>query len=145
VRRLNDTLLRVDSVLTDLQKVAKPVGDRSDRILRNLDESLGKLNQTMGDVQALMRAVDKADGTIRRLLTDPSLYNNLDNAALLVTRLVPRLDRILKDVEVFADKLARHPESIGLGGVVRPGSGLKNPPTPAITPVMPETSHYPPR
>jgi hypothetical protein len=26
---------------------------------------------------------------------------------------------------VFADKVARHPESLGVGGVVRPGSGLK--------------------
>ena len=29
---------------------------------------------------------------------------------------------------LHADKLARHPEAIGLGGVVRPGDGLKNPP-----------------
>ena len=43
---------------------------------------------------------------------------------------MPRLDRILKDFETFADKLAHHPEAIGLGGVVRPGSGLKDPPAP---------------
>ena len=74
------------------------------------------------------------DGTLKKFLTDPSLYNNIDNAAVLVTRMMPQLERILKDIEVFSDKLARHPESIGLGGAIRPGSGLKNPPTPPIPP-----------
>jgi hypothetical protein len=48
--------------------------------------------------------------------------------------MTPRIDRILKDFETFADKLARHPEAIGLGGVVWPGSGLKDPPTPVQVP-----------
>jgi phospholipid/cholesterol/gamma-HCH transport system substrate-binding protein len=131
VRQLNTTLVRLDAVLADLQRVLRPIGEGGPRMLRNLDESLAKLNLTMDDVRALMRAVDRSDGTLRRFLTDPSLYNNLNCAVVSVARLMPRLDRILKDFETFADKLARHPEAIGLGGVVRPGSGLKNPPTPA--------------
>jgi phospholipid/cholesterol/gamma-HCH transport system substrate-binding protein len=47
----------------------------------------------------------------------------------MITRIIPRLDRILRDMEIFADKVARHPESLGLGGVIRPGSGLKDAPT----------------
>ena len=44
--------------------------------------------------------------------------------------LIPLYREILADFETFADKLARHPEALGLGGVVRPGDGLKDPPTP---------------
>jgi hypothetical protein len=84
-----------------------------------------------------MRTIDRSDGTLRKFLTDPSLYNNADTAAAMVVKMIPRLDRILKDFETLADKLARHPESLGVGGVVRPGSGLKNPATP---PVLPGTS-----
>ena len=29
----------------------------------------------------------------------------------------------------FAELLARHPEALGIGGVVRPGTGLKEPPS----------------
>jgi len=36
---------------------------------------------------------------------------------------------VLRDVEIFADKIARHPEQLGLGGVLRPSSGLKESPT----------------
>jgi ABC-type transporter Mla subunit MlaD len=151
----NRTLQRLDSTLQDVQKAVRPLGDRSDRITRNADETLYKLNQTMDDVRALFRVLDRSNGTLRKLLTDTSLYNNLDNAAVMVARLVPRLDGILKDVAIFADKLARHPESLGLGGVVRPGSGLKNPPTPAgaVPPaphgapviIAPMKPTYPPR
>ena len=43
----------------------------------------------------------------------------------MITKVVPRFDRILRDIEVFADKIARHPETIGIGGAVRPSAGLK--------------------
>jgi hypothetical protein len=39
--------------------------------------------------------------------------------------MLPRLDRALRDVEIFADKLARHPNLLGIGGAVRPSSGVK--------------------
>src|SRR4029077_3018291 len=106
----------------------KPMAERSQGIMRNLDESAEKLNGVLGDVRDLFRGFARGDGTLQRLLSDPSLYNHLNEAACLITRSLPRLDRILGDLEVFADKLARHPEAIGLGGVVRPGSGLKEAP-----------------
>lgn len=147
VRRLNETLQRLEKPLADFQKtmedartllaeanrLTKPFSERSERIARNADESLAAINKALGDVRALMGALDRADGTLKKILTDPSLYNNLDAAVVMVLRMVPRFDRILKDFEIFADKLARHPEAIGLGGVVRPGSGLKDPPTPPIS------------
>jgi ABC-type transporter Mla subunit MlaD len=146
VRRLNETLMQLEKPLADFQKtmedarkllaeanrLTQPFSERSERIARNADESLAAVNKAMGDIRALMGALDRADGTLKKILTDPSLYNNLDAAVVMVLRMVPRFNRILKDFEIFADKLARHPESIGLGGVVRPGSGLKDPPTPPI-------------
>ena len=44
------------------------------------------------------------------------------------------MDQILKDLETFADKLARDPEKLGVSGVVKPDSGLKDPPTLAPAP-----------
>jgi ABC-type transporter Mla subunit MlaD len=132
MRRLMESLNKADTVLTDLQRTVRPLGDRSDRISRNADEALAQLNLILGDVRALMRTVDRSDGTLRKFLTDPSLYNNADSVVARVGKLIPRLEQILKDFETFADKLARHPEAIGVGGAIRPGSGLKNPPTPPL-------------
>ena len=79
-------------------------------------------------MNALTTAAGQSDGTLNKLLTDPSLYNHLDDAACQVSKAAPQLNLILRDLETFADKLARHPEALGIGGVVRPGNGLKDPP-----------------
>jgi phospholipid/cholesterol/gamma-HCH transport system substrate-binding protein len=105
------------------------MADRSATVMKNLDEGTDKLNRTMTDLRELLRAVGQGDGTFRRLIADPSLYNNLNDAACMLVRIMPRLDRILHDVEVFADKIARHPESLGIGGAVKPSSGLKEAPS----------------
>jgi ABC-type transporter Mla subunit MlaD len=134
VKNFNESLGRADDVIRNLQKATKPLAERSDRITTNLDASLDKFNRGMTDVNELLRVVGQSDGLFKRVLTDPTLYNRLDELLCTLNKSMPRLDRILRDLETFADKLARHPESLGLGGVVRPGSGLKDPPAaPPVT------------
>jgi len=132
--KVNSSVSRADEVLGNLQQATKPLADRTPAIMRNLDESSAKLNLLLSDLSGVFRALGRGDGTLQRLLSDPSLYNHLNEAACLITRSLPRLDRILGDLEVFADKLARHPEAIGLGGVVRPSSGLKDAPSSSASP-----------
>jgi ABC-type transporter Mla subunit MlaD len=119
----------LDAVLAELQKVLAPFADRGDRVARDIEQSASNLNRTLADLNALMRAIDQSDGTFRRILTDPSLYIHIDEVICGLSRLTPRLERVVKDFEIFADKLARRPETLGIGGVVRPSSGLKDPPT----------------
>jgi ABC-type transporter Mla subunit MlaD len=135
-KHLDSTLSRTDEAMIALQKAVKPYADRSETTSRNLDESMAKINQSLTDLSALMRVLDQ-DGTVQRLLKDPSLYIRLDEAACALARSLPRLDRILKDLETFADKLARHPELIGVGGAIRRSDGLKDPPAPYNRPVGP--------
>src|SRR5262249_31792505 len=116
-------------VVANLKQATKPMAERSSTIMRNLDESTDKLNKTITDVRELLRAGGQGDGTLRRVLLDPSLYQNLNDAACMLVHTMPRVDRILRDFEVFADKVARHPESLGVRGAITPGSGLKEGPS----------------
>jgi phospholipid/cholesterol/gamma-HCH transport system substrate-binding protein len=125
VKKIGEAVARADEAIGSLQQATKPLADRSTTIMKNLDEGSEKFNLLLTEMRNLMHAVADGDGTLKKLATDPSLYNHLDEVALMVARLLPRLDRILHDVELFADKIARHPESLGLGGVVNPGSGVK--------------------
>jgi len=125
VHKIGDTVARADDAMGNLQQATKPLADRSNNIMKNLDESTQKLNLTLTEVQMLLRVIAQSDGTFRRVVEDPSLYNHLDEAACMLARLMPRLEHMLHDLEVFSDKIARHPEELGLGGVVRPSSGLK--------------------
>jgi phospholipid/cholesterol/gamma-HCH transport system substrate-binding protein len=129
VKTVGDSVSKADEALQNLNKATKPFAERGDTIARSLDETSDRLNKTLTDVQAIFRAIGEKDGTFNRLISDPSLYNNIDSAVLQLTRLMTRFDRILKDMEVFADKLARHPELLGIGGVVRPSAGLKDAPS----------------
>ncbi|HEY7331094.1 MAG TPA: MlaD family protein [Gemmataceae bacterium] len=134
-KHMNETLSRTDQAMTDLSKAVRPYSDRGDSTSRNLDESAAKLNRLLTDLSGLKNTLDQ-DGTVQRLLKDPSLYINLNEAACLVLRSMPRLERILKDFETFADKLARHPELLGVRGAVRPSDGLKQPPQPFNQPII---------
>jgi phospholipid/cholesterol/gamma-HCH transport system substrate-binding protein len=124
VRTLNKTLNKADEVMTQIGKVTGPIGERGPSLMKNLDEASVQLNKTLVDARELLQAIGRSEGTFQKFMTDPALYNNLNDTALMATRIMPRLDRALRDFETFADKIARHPESIGLGGVVRPSSGL---------------------
>jgi phospholipid/cholesterol/gamma-HCH transport system substrate-binding protein len=129
MKSLNDAALRADETLNNLQKTTKPLGERGPAIMKNLEDSTAELSRVMADLRDLLQAIGRSEGTVQKLLADPALYNNLNDAAAMTTRIMPRLDRILRDVEIFADRIARHPETLGLGGVIRPSSGLKESPT----------------
>jgi len=124
-KQSRETMREGQTTFKNLNKATQPFADRGDPVMRNIEESSDKLNKVLGEVQELLRVFNRSDGTVQRLIADPSLYNNFNDAACQAAKMMPRLDRILKDIEVFADKLARHPELIGVGGAVRPGSGIK--------------------
>ena len=101
------------------------MADRSAAIMHNLDESTDRLNKLTQEAREVLRAFQGNNGTLSALLNDPTLYNNLNDVACMMKHIMPRLDRAMKDVELFADKIARHPESLGVGGALQRGNGLK--------------------
>jgi phospholipid/cholesterol/gamma-HCH transport system substrate-binding protein len=129
MKRFNETMTKTDELMTNLNKTAKPFADRAPNLAKNLDETTEKLNKALTDAHELLRAIGEGDGAFRKFIMDPSLYNHLDDAACQLSKMMPRVERILKDAETFADKLARHPELIGAGGAIRPSSGLKDGPS----------------
>jgi len=128
LKQVNETIHETKNLVNSLDKATRPLAERSPEIAKNLDEATAKANALLGDLREVMKAVGEKDGTVGRFLTDPALYNHLNDSACMLTRILPRVDRILRDLEVFADKIARHPEALGLGGVVSPSSGLKTAP-----------------
>jgi phospholipid/cholesterol/gamma-HCH transport system substrate-binding protein len=129
MRRFGDSVTQADEILGNLKKATRPIAERSESVMKNLDEGTGRLNSTLMELNSLLSAVNKEDSALRRFISDPALYNNLSDATATFAHSMPRVDRILRDFEVFADKIARHPEALGVGGVVRPSAGLKDPPS----------------
>jgi phospholipid/cholesterol/gamma-HCH transport system substrate-binding protein len=130
LKLFNQTLLRLDNTLSDLERTSRVLREKSPTILTNVEQGSENLNRLIGEMRDLLRVVARGEGTFQRLLSDPSLYNNVNDTVKMVKCILPRMDRILADLEVFADRLARHPEALGIRGVISPSNGLKGPPSP---------------
>lgn len=129
LKTLNSTLGQAENAMIEIRQVTRPISERVPRILQNVESGSEQFARTMVDVRELIKVIGNSEGAFQRFIADPALYNNLNDTVATVNKLMPRLDRILKDVEVFADKIARHPEALGVGGAIRPSTGLKEAPS----------------
>jgi phospholipid/cholesterol/gamma-HCH transport system substrate-binding protein len=132
MKTFSSTMAQAEQAVTEVRQATRPLAERSGRILENVENSTDQLNKLSAEVREIVNAISRSEGTLMKVLTDPALYNNLNETTVMLLKLMPRMDRILKDVEVFADKIARHPESLGIGGAIRPSAGLKEAPTTPI-------------
>lgn len=138
IKKFEAALDNVQATLENVRRATQPLADRGETIVKNVEQVTGELALAVKDVRCVVQSFSRGDGTVQRLLTDPSLFNNANDAAVMVTRIMPRIDRVLKDLEVFADKIARHPEILGARGAIRPDSGLKDSPfQPSVRPGVP--------
>jgi phospholipid/cholesterol/gamma-HCH transport system substrate-binding protein len=62
---------------------------------------------------------------VGQLVNNPELYNNVNNAVLQVNTLIKELRPIINDARVFTDKIARHPETLGVRGALERNAGIK--------------------
>ncbi len=126
IKNIDTQVTAAGTVVGDIRAVTKPFAAKSESIVASVTESADQLNKTLAEVRWLLQSFSKGNGTIQKLLSDPTVYQNIDDAAGSLARVMARAEKITRDLEVFADKVARRPEIIGLGGVVRPNSGLKD-------------------
>jgi phospholipid/cholesterol/gamma-HCH transport system substrate-binding protein len=125
VQRLNETLARSDEVIANLQTATRPLAERAPVVMKNLEDSSLRINQITYNIAEFSKALNQGDGTLRRLIVDPALYNSLNDTVMGINRSVTRFDCLVRDLEVFADKIARHPELLGVSGAVSGSAGLK--------------------
>jgi len=133
VKRLKETAEKIDAAaenaavtLENIRKTTQNIADRSEPILKNVQEGSEQFKLLVSDSRVLLGQFARSDGTVAKLFNDPSLYNNVNDSVLMLTRMAPRLELILSNLETFSDKIARHPEGLGVRGLVKPDSGLKN-------------------
>ncbi|HEY2783549.1 MAG TPA: MlaD family protein [Fimbriiglobus sp.] len=139
LKELKSRLKNAEVTLNNIQQATKPLADNSAEIIRNVAVATDQLARTLADIRELVRLAGKPDGTLQKVVSDPALYNNLVETTAGLARTVQRAEKIARDLEVFADKVARRPEVLGVGGALRPNTGLKESPY-APTPVDPPST-----
>jgi len=125
VRGIGETVDTADRNLRNLEGLTRPLGERGGEIVTQLDRTIGRLDEMLAQGVAFTRALNESDGTLGRLVRDPKVYEDLAAAAANVSRLSRDLRPIVDDVRVFTDKIARHPEQLGVRGALDRRPGLK--------------------
>jgi phospholipid/cholesterol/gamma-HCH transport system substrate-binding protein len=118
---------KMDDNLTNLEQLTGPLSKRGVTLATHLENTLSNMDLLTDQLAQFSKVLNSGDGSIRKLATDPDLYVNLDRSAQSAAILLRNLEPIIRDLRVFSDKVARHPELIGVSGVLRGSSGLKFP------------------
>ena len=152
VAQAEATIAGVNRVVANAERATKPIADAAPGVVTDVQSAAKNVAQAGEQVNAAIAEIRKlvsgftgqatgGSGTVQKLISDPGLYNNLNQTVVNVNQVIIRLDKVTRDLEVFADKVARRPESLGVSGIVRPNTGLKEPPT---QPLPPTTATQPP-
>lgn len=125
VQGMGQTIDTADRNLRNLEGLTKPLGERGAGMVAQIDTTIGRLDEVMQQAVFFTKALNESDGTLGRLVRDPQVYEDLAAAAANVKGLSRELRPIVDDIRVFSDKIARHPEQLGVRGALDRRPGLK--------------------
>ena len=94
-------------------------------MIHHAHQSIRELDELLGQMAQFSRALNGSQGTLGQLINSPELYQQLSEAASNINDLTHRLQPILNDVRDFTDKIARHPEVLGVRGAIERSPGIK--------------------
>ena len=126
IGNMKHTMQLADRNLENLEGITEPLGQKGAAIVGKLDNTLSGVEKLVVRLTVFSESLNSSNGTLGRLINDPELYENLNSATANINQLTRDVRPILKDVRIFTDKIARHPETIGVGGAVRRSTGAKN-------------------
>jgi phospholipid/cholesterol/gamma-HCH transport system substrate-binding protein len=125
VQGVSVTVDTADRNLRNLEGLTKPLGERGAAMVAQIDKTIGRLDETLQQAAMFTKALNESQGTLGKLVRDPQVYNELAQAVSTVNHLTKELRPIVDDVRVFTDKIARHPEQLGVRGALDRRPGLK--------------------
>ncbi len=111
--------------LDNLSRVTDPLAKHSQSMVVKLDRSLSRLDAMMAELNSFTRALNQGDGSLKKFISDPDLYRNMNRSASSLTVLLNNLEPIARDIRIFSDRIARHPEILGVSGAMKGSSGIK--------------------
>ncbi|MEI6257514.1 MAG: MlaD family protein [Planctomycetota bacterium] len=125
VQGIGTTIDTADRNLRNLEGLTKPLGERGSEMVAQIDRTIGRLDETLQQASMFTKALNESQGTLGKLVRDPKVYDDLAQAAATVNALTKELRPIVDDVRVFTDKIARHPEQLGVRGALDRRPGVK--------------------
>jgi phospholipid/cholesterol/gamma-HCH transport system substrate-binding protein len=119
------TVESVDRNLRNLEGFTAPLGERGAEIVDGVDRTMKRLDELITELSDFGKKLNSGEGSLGKIMRDPELYQNLNRAAQNIAQLTCELRPVVADARVFADKIARHPELLGVRGAIKQSPGTK--------------------
>lgn len=74
VKGIGSTVDSADRNLRNLEGLTKPLGERGEQMVMQLDKTIGRLDEVLSQAGQFAAALNQSDGTIGRLVKDPQVY-----------------------------------------------------------------------
>lgn len=126
ISAMRHTVASINGNLKNIEGVTQPLAKHTTSIVVRLDRSLANLESMTADLRDVAQLASSSDGSLKRFLSDPTLYSDLEKSATSLSILLRNLTPVVEDMKEFSDKVARRPELMGVGGALRPSTGLKD-------------------
>ena len=134
IKNVEGTIGKVDKNLDNISQFTEALGDNGPQIAEALAVAAKEFERSLSQLSEFARSLNNPDGSVGQLLNDPEFFQSLnstiknaDQTIKNIERITVQLQPILKDVNVFSDKIARKPSLLGLQGVLD-----RSPPTKGI-------------
>ena len=114
---------KTDQSLGDLNSITGTLAERKDIWMAKVSRSLDNLDNALLQISEFTTTLNSTEGTIGRLANDPTLYEKIESTLDEIRDLKRQLEPVVSNVQVFTDKIARHPEQLGVAGALRRNSG----------------------
>jgi phospholipid/cholesterol/gamma-HCH transport system substrate-binding protein len=125
LQTVNSVARQLNTTVSNLNTATTPLAAQSETLVTRLNRSLGNIETMTQELAVVSQLMNRNDGTMKKLMTDPSMYQNLNSTTTSLAVLLRNLEPVVRDLQIFSDKIARHPELLGVRGVVKGSSGIK--------------------
>jgi len=115
----------LDRNLRNLEDFTEPLGTNAQARIARVDHAIAKLDGLVTQLEFFGRHLNSDRSTLGRLAREPDVYERLRSAVQNIDEMTRQLKPILRDARVFTDKIARHPEQLGVRGVLQRNAGIK--------------------
>jgi phospholipid/cholesterol/gamma-HCH transport system substrate-binding protein len=123
---------RAENNLANLEKFTKPLGERGEQIVVNVEQSLSGLNELVREIVAFSRQLNESEGTLGQLVRDRELYDKVKSTVTEIERVAKQVGPLMADIRVLAKKLKDDPRQLGVKGALdRRPSGVSGARTPS--------------
>lgn len=126
VKQLSASSGRLDQMLTELAPLATDLGGGPNKsATTGMGQTISRLNRITYDLSIVTQALTDGrgrlnpNGTLQKLITQPDLYNNVSSVTGGATRVVVLAEKMLTNLNRFAERIANDPAALGRGVLQR--------------------------